>query len=52
MFTFEEPDHCPSCQSKNIVLGQKVFKKDVWGEDTDIVLLNPYGSIYGKRFNA
>lgn len=38
MFTFEDPSHCPSCQSKNIYLGQKVYKKDVWGEVIDIAI--------------
>lgn len=38
ILTFEEPSHCPQCQSRNISLGQKVYKKDVWGEDTDIVI--------------
>lgn len=39
MFTTQNPSHCPNCQSKNIALGQKVYKKDVWGEDTDTVIL-------------
>lgn len=38
MLTFGKPSHCPNCQSKNIYLGQKVYKKDVWKEDTDIII--------------
>lgn len=38
MFTFEDPSHCPSCHSKNIYLGQKVYKKDVWEEVIDIAI--------------
>ncbi len=47
MSTFEEPHHCPKCQSKNISLGQRVYKKDVWGEDTDIVISGRYCKIGG-----
>lgn len=56
MSTFEEPSHCPSCQSKNIYLGQKVYKKDVWGEDTDIVIggmwfCNECGNVLGRKLS-
>lgn len=54
MFTFKEPSHCPQCQSKNISLGQKVLKKDVWEEDTGIVIggtwfCNECGNILGRK---
>lgn len=56
MFTFEDPDHCPRCKSKNIILGQKVYKKDVWGEDTDIVIsgmwfCNECGNVIGRKIS-
>lgn len=56
MFTTQNPNHCPNCQSKNISLGQKVYKKDVWGEDTDTVILgmwfcNECGNVLGRKMN-
>lgn len=54
MYTFEEPSHCPQCASKNIVLAYKTYKKDVWGEDTDIVIggtwfCNECGNLLGRK---
>ncbi len=56
MFTFEEPSHCPNCKSRNISLGQKVYKKDVWEEDTDIVIggiwfCNECGNVLGRKIS-
>ena len=56
MVTFEDSGHCPNCQSKNIYLGQKVYKKDVWGEDTDIVIMgmwfcNECGYLLGRKIS-
>jgi len=56
MSTFEEPSHCPKCQSKNISLGQRVYKKDEWGEDTNIVisgmwLCNECGNVLGRKIS-
>lgn len=56
MFTFEDPDHCPRCQSRNIALGQKVYKKDIWEEDTDIVIggmwsCNECGNVLGRKIS-
>ena len=39
MLTTQDPSHCPRYQSQNIYLGQKVYMKNVWGEDTDAVVL-------------
>lgn len=39
MFTTQDPSHCPKCQSKNIFLESRVYKKDMSGKDTDIVIL-------------
>lgn len=54
MFTFEDPSHCTKCQSKNIYLGQKVYKKDARGENTDTVIggmwfCNECGSVLGRK---
>lgn len=56
MFTTQNPRHCSKCQSKNIILGQKVHKKDVWGEDTDIVIMgmwfcNECGYLLGRKIS-
>ncbi len=56
MLTFKEPSHCSQCQSKNIILGQKVYKKDVWEEDTDIVIggiwfCNDCGNVIGRKIS-
>lgn len=56
MFTTENPSHCPKCMSKNIYLGNKVFKKDANGEDTDIVVLgvwfcNECGNLIGRKMS-
>lgn len=56
MVTFEDPCHCPNCQSKNIYLGQKVYKKDVWEEDTDIVIGGMWfcgecGNVLGRKLS-
>lgn len=56
MFTTQDPTHCPKCQSKNICLGQKIYKKDVYGEDTDIVILgmwfcNKCGNVLGRKMS-
>lgn len=56
MVTFEKPTHCPSCKSKNIYLGQKVYKKDVWGKDTDIAIggmwfCNECGNVLGRKLS-
>lgn len=56
MFTFENPSHCPKCMSENVSLGDRVFKKDVWGQDTDTVILgtwfcNECGNLIGRRIS-
>ena len=56
MFTTQNPRHCPQCQSKNIILGQKVYKKDVWEENTDIVIggmwfCNECGNMLGRKIS-
>lgn len=56
MVTFEDPDHCPHCQSRKISLGQKEYKKDVWGGDTDIVIggtwfCNECGNVLGRKIS-
>lgn len=56
MYTFGEPNHCPQCHSKSIVLGQKEYKKDVWEEDTDIVIsgtwfCNECGNVIGRKLS-
>ena len=56
MFTTQNPTHCPKCKSKNIFLGAKVFKKDVFGEDTDMVILgtwfcNECGDVLGRKMS-
>ncbi|GAA0265134.1 hypothetical protein GCM10008922_25260 [Faecalicatena contorta] len=56
MWTTQNPTHCPNCMSRNIVLGDKVYKKDVFGEDTDIVILgswfcNDCGNLIGRKMN-
>lgn len=39
MWTTQNPTHCPKCMSKDIILGSRAYKKDVYGDDTDIVSL-------------
>lgn len=56
MLTFKEPTHCPSCKSKNIYLGQKVYKKDVWEEETDIIIEGMWfcrecGNVLGRKMS-
>lgn len=56
MLTTKNPTHCPNCMSKDIYLGDKVFKKDKNGEDTDTVILgawfcNQCGDLIGRRMN-
>ena len=56
MWTTQNPTHCPNCMSRNIELGDKVYKKDVFGEDTDIVILgswfcNDCGNLIGRKMN-
>ena len=56
MFTTKKPTHCPKCLSKNIFLGDKIFKKDTNGEDTDIVILgawfcNDCGNMLGRKMS-
>lgn len=56
MFKFEDPSHCPKCQSKNIYLEPSVFKKDMSGKETDTVVLgmwfcNKCGNILGRKMN-
>ncbi len=56
MFTTQDPTHCPKCQSKNIYLGQKIYKKDMYGEDTDTVILgmwfcNECGNVLGRKMS-
>lgn len=56
MWTSEEPTHCPSCMSKDIYLADKVYKKDAFGEDTDIVILGTWfctkcGNLLGRKMN-
>lgn len=56
MIAYEDPSHCPRCQSKNISLEQKIYKKDVWGEDTDIVIMgiwscNECGDVLGRKIS-
>lgn len=54
MFTTHNPTHCPKCNSKDIFLGDKIFKKDAFGQDTDTVILgtwfcNECGNLIGRR---
>ncbi len=56
MFTTQDPTHCPKCQSKNICLGQKIYKKDMCGEGTDTVILgmwfcNGCGNVLGRKMS-
>lgn len=56
MRTTQDPTHCPKCMSKNIILGDKVYKKDVFGEETDIVVLGTWfcsecGNLIGRKMN-
>ena len=56
MFTSGKPSHCPRCQSKDIYLGQKVYKKDAWGEDTDVVIGGMWfckecGNVLGRKIS-
>lgn len=56
MWTQKEPTHCPQCKSTDIYLGDKKYKKDVWGEDTDIVVLgawfcNNCGNLLGRKMS-
>jgi hypothetical protein len=42
--------------SKDIILGSRVYKKDAYGEDTDIVILgtwfcNKCGDIIGRKMS-
>ncbi len=39
MFTTKNPNHCPKCNCTEICLGDRVLKKDIEGNDTDIVIL-------------
>jgi hypothetical protein len=56
MWTTQNPTHCPKCMSKDIILGNRVYKKDVYGEDTDIVILgtwfcNECGNVIGRKMS-
>lgn len=56
MFTTQNPNHCPKCMSKEIYLGDKIFKKDEDGEDTNIVILgtwfcNECGDVIGRKIS-
>lgn len=56
MQTFEEPSHCPVCDSKNIVLAEKVYKKDEYGEDTAVAVsgnwfCNDCGYYLGRKIS-
>ncbi|MBD5530779.1 MAG: hypothetical protein HDQ98_01065 [Lachnospiraceae bacterium] len=56
MFTIQDPSHCPKCQSKNIYLEPRLYKKDNFGKDTDIVILGMWlcsecGNILGRKMN-
>lgn len=56
MFTTQKPTHCPNCSSKNIFLGGKIYKQDVFGEDTDTVIMgtwfcNDCGTVIGRKMS-
>lgn len=56
MWTIQNPKHCPKCMSKNVILGDKVYKKDAEGKNTDIVVLgtwfcNDCGNLIGRKMN-
>lgn len=56
MFTFENPNHCPKCLSNNVTLGNRTFKKDIYGEETDTVILGMWfckecGNVLGQKIS-
>ena len=56
MFTTQDPTHCPDCMSKDIILGDRVYKKDAFGEETDIIILgtwfcNKCGNLIGRKIS-
>ena len=56
MFTTQNPTHCPKCMSKNVILGDEIFEKDPYGEDTDIVIRGEWfchdcGNCIGRKIS-
>ena len=56
MWTSKDPTHCPKCMSEEIYLGNKMYKKDVFGEDTDTIILGTWfcdkcGEVLGRKMN-